>query len=126
MISRMYQIFKGLLPVARRSGYLVGGCVLLVLGGTLTACAPATPTPGLSQAVEPQLDYMGKKILFVDSYHQGYEWSDGIEAGLRHGLEGAGVELKIVRMDTKRNTDDEFRQDDCAPSAADAACKHID
>jgi ABC-type uncharacterized transport system substrate-binding protein len=52
--------------------------------------------------------YPGKKILFIDSYHQGYAWSDGIENGVRKALEGSGVELKVVRMDTKRNTSDEF------------------
>lgn len=51
-----------------------------------------------------------QKILFIDSYHQGYAWSDGVQKGVEMGLEGKGVELKIVRMDTKRNTDDDFKQ----------------
>ncbi len=50
----------------------------------------------------------GKRILYVDSYHQGYPWSDGVERGVRQTLESAGVELKIVRMDTKRNTSEEY------------------
>jgi len=52
--------------------------------------------------------YAGKKVLFIDSYHEGYAWSDGIEKGIKKGLEGTGVELKVVRMDTKRNTSEEF------------------
>jgi len=52
--------------------------------------------------------YAGKKVLYIDSYHEGYAWSDGIENGIKKGLEGTGVELKVVRMDTKRNTSDEF------------------
>lgn len=52
--------------------------------------------------------YAGKKVLYIDSYHQGYGWSDGIEKGVKQGLEGSGVELKVFRMDTKRNTSDEF------------------
>ncbi|PKN24994.1 MAG: hypothetical protein CVU64_20920 [Deltaproteobacteria bacterium HGW-Deltaproteobacteria-21] len=52
--------------------------------------------------------YPGKKVLYIDSYHQGYGWSDGIEKGVKQGLEGTGVELKVFRMDTKRNTSDEF------------------
>jgi hypothetical protein len=111
MFSRMYQVFKGLLPVAGWSSYLVVRGVLLVWCGLLTACAPSTPTSELNQIDGTQLDYAGKKILFVDSYHEGYEWSDGIETGLQNVLEGTGVELNIVRMDTKRNTDDEFRQE---------------
>ena len=48
------------------------------------------------------------RILYVDSYHQGYEWSDGIEAGLRHALRHAEVTLRVVHMDAKRNPDGEF------------------
>lgn len=54
--------------------------------------------------------YTGKKILFVDSYHAGYAWSDGLLAGIQSGLEGKSVELKIEHMDTKRNKDDEFKK----------------
>ena len=52
----------------------------------------------------------GKKVLFVDSYHEGYAWSDGITAGIKTGLKDSGVELKVFRMDTKRNTDDGFKK----------------
>lgn len=47
-------------------------------------------------------DLAGKKLLFIDSYNEGYAWSDGIERGVRSALEGTGVELKVVRMDTYR------------------------
>jgi len=55
--------------------------------------------------------YEGKKILWADSYHQGYEWSDGIEKGIREVLNNTGAELGIVRMDTKRNDSFEFGKD---------------
>ena len=42
-----------------------------------------------------------KTCLWVDSYHQGYEWSDGIEKGLTAGLKGK-CELITFRMDTKK------------------------
>ena len=54
--------------------------------------------------------YDGKKVLFIDSYHEGYGWSDGITKGIETTLDGSGVELNIVRMDTKRNTDDAFKK----------------
>lgn len=54
--------------------------------------------------------YAGKTIVFLDSYHEGYEWSDGITDGIRTALEGSGVDLKIIRMDTKRNPDEEFKR----------------
>jgi len=47
-------------------------------------------------------NFSGKRVLWVDSYHKGYEWSDGIENGIREVLFGKGVTLKILRMDTKR------------------------
>lgn len=50
----------------------------------------------------------GKKILYVNSYHKGLPWSDGIESGIRDVLNKTGVEYKIHYMDTKRNTEPEF------------------
>ena len=62
-----------------------------------------------------------KKLLYVNSYHQGYKWSDDIEKGLLKALKitrnGDGtfddsnseVQLKVFRMDTKMNTSDEFK-----------------
>ncbi len=52
----------------------------------------------------------GKKILYIDSYHVGYPWSDGIEQGIRDTVEGKGVELQVYRMDTKRQTSEEHKQ----------------
>jgi len=54
--------------------------------------------------------YTGKKILFVDSYHEGYAWSDGITAGIKEVLKGTDIELKVFRMDTKRNGSNEYKE----------------
>lgn len=51
--------------------------------------------------------YDGKKVLFIDSYHEGYAWSDGTLAGVRSVLDTSGVQLQVVRMDTKRNKEEE-------------------
>jgi hypothetical protein len=32
--------------------------------------------------------YNGKKVLFIDSYHEEYAWSDGITRGVQSTLEG--------------------------------------
>lgn len=50
------------------------------------------------------------KILFIDSYHQGYAWSDGITAGIEQVLAGTGVTLRIHRMDTKRHKTEQFKK----------------
>ncbi len=61
-----------------------------------------------SLVVLPQCSKPSKKVLFVNSYHEGYEWSDGIQKGVESVIEPAGVDLKIVYMDTKRNSSEEF------------------
>lgn len=69
----------------------VGLCVLLLMAGI-----------GMAKS----------KVMFVDSYHAGYAWSDGILKGICNGLgikmkdgkieAGTGsVELKVIHMDTK-------------------------
>ncbi|MBN4076680.1 hypothetical protein JYT48_00225 [Mariprofundus ferrooxydans] len=50
-----------------------------------------------------------KHCLYVNSYHAGYAWSDGIEAAVKAGLAGH-CDLTIFRMDTKRNTSAAFGQ----------------
>ncbi len=55
-------------------------------------------------------DYTGKKVLFVDSYHEGYAWSDGVTNGVQSIIKPSGATLKIVRMDTKNNPSEEFKQ----------------
>jgi ABC-type uncharacterized transport system substrate-binding protein len=74
-----------------------------------------------AQAVSP---YAGKKILFIDSYHEGYVWSDGITEGVKRVLlsqavlytpkdqrdKPSGIKLKILRMDTKRKSAEESKQ----------------
>lgn len=51
-----------------------------------------------------------KRVLYVDSYHQGYPWSDGITAAIQEVMEDQDVTLRIMRMDTKRNTSDTYKK----------------
>jgi len=74
----------------------------------VTMTAPAAEEEVIENKQTDTDRYEGKKILWVDSYHQGYEWSDGIERGILEVLNNTGAELKIVRMDTKRNDSFEF------------------
>lgn len=56
-----------------------------------------------------QLDqFSGKKIIYVDSYHSGYEWSDGINKGIENTLKDTEVILERIEMDTKKNPSEEF------------------
>jgi len=52
--------------------------------------------------------YAGKRILWVESYHEGFVWSDGVAAGVRKVLKQSGAMLRIIHLDTKRNGSEEF------------------
>lgn len=41
------------------------------------------------------------KCLYVSSYHKGYDWSDGVEEGIRSVLKGK-CDIRQINMDTKR------------------------
>lgn len=74
-----------------------------------------------------------RKVLFVNSYHRGYDWSDGITQGILDTfgarLKSSGevdnsaskVLLKIVFMDTKRNKSDEFKKEAALKAKAEIA-----
>ncbi len=64
-----------------------------------------------------------QKILFVNSYHEGYRWSDDIEKGLTKALRlkslgggkfhdsGSNIDFKVFRMNTKlRNRKEQIEQ----------------
>ncbi len=55
--------------------------------------------------------YAGKKILFVNSYHKGYDWSDGILKGAKAEADSADIKLKVFEMDAKRNPSEEYIKD---------------
>jgi hypothetical protein len=52
--------------------------------------------------------YEGKKVLYVNSYHKGFEWSDGEQTGAEKIINGTGAEFKPVYMDAKNNPSEEF------------------
>lgn len=65
---------------------------ILILLGMLWACiAIAADTPDA-------------RIIFINSYHRGYSWSDAIEEGLRKRFEASGkkVELSFEYLDSRR------------------------
>ena len=49
------------------------------------------------------------RILYIDSYHEGFAWSDGITQAIQKTLQDKDVDLKIHRMDTKRNPDEKYK-----------------
>ena len=60
--------------------------------------------------IYPAAVMAAQRVLYIDSYHAGYEWSDGVTEGIQSVLQGKDVELKIHRMDTKRNAGEAFKK----------------
>lgn len=58
---------------------------ILILTICLTGCRPGT-----------------KKILYINSYHEGYGSSDDITSGIRNVFANQNIEWEVVYMDTKR------------------------
>ena len=52
-----------------------------------------------------------KKVLYVNSYHKGLYWSDGIEKAIKNTLLKSGIPInfKRIEMDTKRNSSEEYK-----------------
>lgn len=71
------------------------GLTLLLVISALLFAAPA---------------YSADRVLFIDSYHAGYAWSDGITGAIQKTFQGKDVSLKIHRMDTKRNGSEAFKK----------------
>jgi hypothetical protein len=53
----------------------------------------------------------GKKVLFINSYHKGYDWSDRQQKGAEDVFKKTDVNLKIIYMDTKNNPSEKFSLD---------------
>ncbi|MEF2231840.1 MAG: ABC transporter substrate binding protein [Pseudodesulfovibrio sp.] len=62
-------------------------------------CLAVALLPGRGLADQPK-----KHILYLNSYHQGYEWSDSILEGMRSVLNKSGyvIDLQIEYMDAKK------------------------
>lgn len=93
--------------ISVRGIIMAGRLSVLILIGAMAVstfgCA------ALSYAQEGKMpDLRGKKVLYIDSYHPGYGWSDGVTAGVVSGIGGNKAQLKIHSLDTKRNQSVEF------------------
>lgn len=61
--------------------------------------------------LEAAASLAGKKVLFVSSYHDGLAGADDVVAGVREGLQGSGVEVTLIYMDTKRKSEESFAKE---------------
>jgi ABC-type uncharacterized transport system substrate-binding protein len=64
-----------------------------------------------SNEISQSSSYSNKKVLYVNSYHKGFEWSDGLQLGIEDTLNEALVTFKSIYMDTKNNPSKEFGEE---------------
>ncbi len=89
------------LPCLARSLQRVGVFLALALGFLL-------PAPALLEAQERTPDDP-HRVLLLNSYHQGYLWTDEITRGVEETLADDNIELHIEYMDTKRQFDKAYQ-----------------
>jgi PAS domain S-box-containing protein len=85
-------------------GFRCGAVTVALLASLLVAApAPAAPT-GVAHAVAAPA-----QVLLLQSYHEGFAWSDNVTRGVKRVLEAADrpIELSVQYMDTKRRNDEE-------------------
>ncbi|MBN1866718.1 hypothetical protein JW916_05455 [Candidatus Sumerlaeota bacterium] len=80
--------------------------------GETPEAAPAEPPEAVAD--EPQAEAVASapqfKILYVPSYHMEWEWPLDQFEGFKEALKGVNVEYKVFEMDTKRKSDEEWKQ----------------
>ena len=86
-------------------------CCILLTGVSLSGVCSA-------QAASEDLSLAPCRVLVLNSYHQGYQWSDGIIRGIKKTFRAtlSRADLLIEYYDTKRNSpaDEEYNTAFCA------------
>jgi ABC-type uncharacterized transport system substrate-binding protein len=62
---------------------------------------------GWPRAATAEGFHAGKRVMHVDSYHEGNEWNDRIGAAIRKELEPQGIEIRRVFMNAKRRSSED-------------------
>lgn len=73
---------------------------------TIVCFVVVVSCPGGAIEPEPSVDPALPSVLLLNSYHNGYKWTDGLVKGVRSVLHD--VDLIVEYMDTKRNTRPEY------------------
>lgn len=83
------------------AGILAAICVVLIFGFKI----PLSEIITFGYAKKP---FLGKKVVWVDSYHSGYAWSDAIEKAILEKFKDTGINLKVIHFDAKRNPGEKY------------------
>ncbi len=89
-----------LLNFGRRQGEKKSRVVLL---GALILCVFFVSRLSVQAGTGDSIDFQkAPTVVFVNSYHKGYAWSDGIQQKALEVLQDAGVQTEIFYLDSKR------------------------
>lgn len=108
--------------VKRRLGHLILwyallAYLLIAVGVALRYLEPSSVLGHAESAVvigDPCGPPPSQRVLLLHSYHAGYPWTDTITSGVRMALSGQLVALEVFYMDTKRRTDEAWKQEAAA------------
>lgn len=91
----------------RRSRRIAGRHLRQILALPNLLALAATFLIGASSAMEAQAQETQKRrVLHVDSYHEGNEWNDRIVAAVTGVLRSQGIEVRVIHLDGKRRSSD--------------------
>ncbi len=96
--------------------------ILLVVSAMIIGCSAAASSPSVQEPSQPAPEQKPAaveesapapektfKILHIMSYHSPWEWTDGQLNGFKSALKDVDVEYKVVQMDTKNHSDEEWK-----------------
>ncbi len=66
------------------------------IAGVLGLCGSS------SRAEDAPLQHADKKVLYINAYHTGYDWSDAEQRGVERVLKASGIQYQVMCMDSKR------------------------
>jgi len=90
---------------------IAGIAAVLFLRGETPVVSRAEPAKEVEKAILPETVRPAKhfKILHIMSYHLPWKWTEEQLAGFKEALGDLDVEYKVIQMDAKRHSDEEWK-----------------
>lgn len=105
----------------KRKSLLLTMAALFLLAGCGSGEAGNGENAGNPVQQEAQIEQETYEVLYVMSYHEGWEWTEIQLEGFQAALDGYQVEYTVKAMDCKNHADDEYRN-----AKADELQRYID
>jgi ABC-type uncharacterized transport system substrate-binding protein len=106
MFAEKFSTIYGKVIILFVLAVLVVGCSAAASAGTGEEQSQPVPEKEVAAESAPAPKF---KILHIMSYHSPWEWTDGQLNGFKSALKEADVEYKVIQMDTKHNSSEEWK-----------------